>query len=83
MQLCLRYPYNNFLHHHVENVILSCLESKNSQLVDHLFSECNLIGSILEAEKDSTLTASDSDKVKILNCACLGLASLFINLVYM
>jgi serine/threonine-protein phosphatase 6 regulatory subunit 3 len=64
MQLCLRYPYNNFLHHHVENVILSCMESKNSQLVDHLLSECNLIGSILEAEKDSTLTAGDSDKLQ-------------------
>ena len=51
----------------MENVILSCLESKNSQLLDHLLSECNLIGSILEAEKDSILTAADSDKVKILN----------------
>ena len=50
----------------MENVILSCLESKNSQLLDHLLSECNLIGSILEAEKDSILTAADSDKVKIL-----------------
>ena len=63
-----RYPYNNFLHHHVENVILSCLESKNSQVLDHLFSECNLIGSILEAEKNSILSDAGSDKVKLLNC---------------
>ncbi|XP_013598273.1 PREDICTED: serine/threonine-protein phosphatase 6 regulatory subunit 3-like isoform X3 [Brassica oleracea var. oleracea] len=62
LDLFFEYPYNNFLHHHVENVILSCLESKNSQLLDHLLSECNLIGSILEAEKDSILTAADSDK---------------------
>ncbi|CAN8290624.1 unnamed protein product [Cochlearia groenlandica] len=62
VDLFFEYPYNNFLHHHVENVILSCLESKNFQLVDHLLSECNLIGSILEAEKDSTLTPADSDK---------------------
>ncbi|XP_013598271.1 PREDICTED: serine/threonine-protein phosphatase 6 regulatory subunit 3-like isoform X2 [Brassica oleracea var. oleracea] len=64
LDLFFEYPYNNFLHHHVENVILSCLESKNSQLLDHLLSECNLIGSILEAEKDSILTAADSDKLQ-------------------
>ncbi|KAJ4894894.1 SIT4 phosphatase-associated family protein [Raphanus sativus] len=62
LDLFFEYPYNNFLHHHVENVILSCLESKNSQLLDHILSECNLIGSILEAEKNSILTAADSDK---------------------
>ncbi|CAH2034514.1 unnamed protein product [Thlaspi arvense] len=64
LDLFFEYPYNNFLHHHVENVILSCLESKNSQLLDHLLSECNLIGSILEVEKDSILTAADSDKLQ-------------------
>ncbi|KAL0700231.1 hypothetical protein Bca4012_056353 [Brassica carinata] len=64
LDLFFEYPYNNFLHHHVENVILSCLESKNSQLLDHLLSECNLIGRILEAEKDSILTAADSDKLQ-------------------
>ncbi|GMI74359.1 hypothetical protein like AT1G30470 [Hibiscus trionum] len=52
-----RYPCNNFLHHHVENIILSCLESKNVQLVDHLLSECNILGKILEAEKNCTLTS--------------------------
>lgn len=77
MQLCFRYPFNNFLHHHVENVIFSCLESKNSQLVDHLLSECNLIGRILEAENESTLTATDSDKVKIFNCLYQWLASAY------
>ncbi|CAH8338611.1 unnamed protein product [Eruca vesicaria subsp. sativa] len=64
LDLFFEYPYNNFLHHHVENVILSCLESKNSQLLDHLLNECNLIGSILEAEKDPILTAADSDKLQ-------------------
>ncbi|XP_056848545.1 uncharacterized protein LOC108822909 isoform X2 [Raphanus sativus] len=62
LDLFFEYPYNNFLHHHVENVILSCLESKNSQLLDHLLNECNLIGRMLEAEKDSILTAADSEK---------------------
>ncbi|KFK44857.1 hypothetical protein AALP_AA1G311500 [Arabis alpina] len=64
LDLFFEYPFNNFLHHHVENVILSCLESKNSQLVDHLLSECNLIGRILEAENESTLTAADSEKLQ-------------------
>ncbi|KAJ4916901.1 SIT4 phosphatase-associated family protein [Raphanus sativus] len=63
LDLFFEYPYNNFLHHHVENVILSCLESKNSQLLDHLLSECNLVGSILEAEKNSILSDTDSDKL--------------------
>ncbi|KAG2243147.1 hypothetical protein Bca52824_095010 [Brassica carinata] len=64
LDLFFEYPYNNFVHHHVENVILSCLESKNSQLLDHLLNECNLIGSMLEAEKDPILTAADSDKLQ-------------------
>nr|VDC61512.1 unnamed protein product [Brassica rapa] len=63
LDLFFEYPYNNFLHHNVENVILSCLESKNSQLLDHLLSECNLIGNILEAEKNSILSDADSDKL--------------------
>ncbi|XP_022716446.1 serine/threonine-protein phosphatase 6 regulatory subunit 3-like isoform X2 [Durio zibethinus] len=58
LKLFFEYPYNNFLHHHVENIILSCLESKNVPLVEHLLRECNLLGKILEAEKNCTL-ASD------------------------
>ncbi|EOY25480.1 SIT4 phosphatase-associated family protein isoform 1 [Theobroma cacao] len=58
LNLFFEYPYNNFLHHHVENIILSCLESKNVPLVEHLLRECNLVGKILEAEKNCTL-ASD------------------------
>ncbi|KAH1066682.1 hypothetical protein J1N35_031669 [Gossypium stocksii] len=57
LNLFFEYPYNNFLHHHVENIILSCLESKNVPLVEHLLRECNLLGKILEAEKNCTLTS--------------------------
>ncbi|KAE8664565.1 SIT4 phosphatase-associated family protein isoform 3 [Hibiscus syriacus] len=32
LNLFFEYPYNNFLHHLVENIILSCLESKNVPL---------------------------------------------------
>ncbi|KAL4387944.1 hypothetical protein GQ457_09G000470 [Hibiscus cannabinus] len=58
LNLFFEYPYNNFLHHHVENIILSCLESKNVSLVENLLCECNLLGKILEAEKNCML-ASD------------------------
>ncbi|KAJ0081598.1 hypothetical protein Patl1_11301 [Pistacia atlantica] len=53
-----RYPYNNFLHHHVETIILSCLESKNAPLIKHLLHDCNLAGKILEAERNFTLEAN-------------------------
>ncbi|XP_010519074.1 PREDICTED: serine/threonine-protein phosphatase 6 regulatory subunit 3 isoform X2 [Tarenaya hassleriana] len=61
LDLFFEYPYNNFLHHHIENVIVSCLESKNTELRDHLLRECDLVGKILEAEKVPTL-AADLDK---------------------
>lgn len=51
-----RYPYNNALHHHVESIIYSCLESKNNAIVDHILQECNLIGKILQTEKNPTLS---------------------------
>lgn len=57
-----RYPYNNFLHHHVENIITSCLESKNSSLLEHLLHHCDFVGKIIQAEKQFTLEA-DSNKV--------------------
>ncbi|KAL0442453.1 UNVERIFIED_CONTAM: Serine/threonine-protein phosphatase 6 regulatory subunit, partial [Sesamum latifolium] len=59
-ELFFEYPYNNFLHHHVEQIVISCLESKNPQFVEHLLRDCNLIGRILEAEKDSTLAVNTS-----------------------
>ncbi|KAL2473845.1 SIT4 phosphatase-associated family protein [Forsythia ovata] len=55
VELFFEYPYNNFLHNHVENIIISCLESKNVQFVEHLLEDCNLLGKILEAEKNFTL----------------------------
>ncbi|XP_011085212.1 serine/threonine-protein phosphatase 6 regulatory subunit 1 isoform X1 [Sesamum indicum] len=60
LELFFQYPYNNFLHHHVENVVYSCLGSKNGQFIEHLLCECNLIGKILEAEKKFTLAVDAS-----------------------
>ena len=52
----------------MENIILSCLESKNVPFVEHLLRECNLLGKILEAEKKVTLT---SDPNMVLICHTL------------
>ena len=61
------------MHHHVEQIIVTCLESKNATLIQHLLHECNLVGKILEAEKNFTL-ATDSNKVVV----CSIIVQLFI-----
>eukprot|EP00268_Persea_americana_P034172 TRINITY_DN3381_c0_g1_i1.p1 TRINITY_DN3381_c0_g1~~TRINITY_DN3381_c0_g1_i1.p1 ORF type:complete len:752 (-),score=160.43 TRINITY_DN3381_c0_g1_i1:571-2826(-) len=61
LQLFFEYPYNNFLHHHVENITVSCLESKKTILIDHLLQHCDIVGKILDAEKNFALS-TDSDK---------------------
>ncbi|ESW22356.2 hypothetical protein PHAVU_005G134600 [Phaseolus vulgaris] len=57
IDLFFEYPYNNSLHHHVESIILSCLESKSDAIVDHLLRECDLIGRFLQADKHAILSA--------------------------
>ncbi|XP_059668483.1 uncharacterized protein LOC132313634 [Cornus florida] len=61
LDLFFEYPYNNFLHHHVEQILVACLESKNAQFIEHLLKDCDLVGKILEAEKNFTL-ATDPNK---------------------
>ncbi|KAH1066766.1 hypothetical protein J1N35_031753 [Gossypium stocksii] len=61
LDLFFEYPYNNALHHHVESIILSCLESKNDAIVDHLLQECDLIGKCLQTDKHQILS-SDSNQ---------------------
>jgi len=56
IDLFFQYPYNNFLHHHVENIIVSCLEVKRNQLIDHVLNGCGLVGKVLAAEKKSSLS---------------------------
>ncbi|MED6155840.1 hypothetical protein PIB30_009048 [Stylosanthes scabra] len=57
IDLFFEYPFNNLLHHHVESIILSCLDSRNDAIVDHLLLECDLIGRVVNADKDSVLSA--------------------------
>ncbi|CAD5324909.1 unnamed protein product [Arabidopsis thaliana] len=56
LDLFFEYSYNNALHHQVESIILSCLESKNDEIVDHLLRECDLIGKIIKTEKQPILS---------------------------
>lgn len=44
---------------------MSCLESKKASLVEHVLLECDIIGKILQAEKQPTLQI-DCDKVPFL-----------------
>ncbi|XP_028759355.1 serine/threonine-protein phosphatase 6 regulatory subunit 3 isoform X2 [Neltuma alba] len=60
LDLFFAYPYNNFLHHHVESIIISSLESKNFALTEHLVRECDIVGKILHAEKHFTLEADNN-----------------------
>ncbi|KAK8485052.1 hypothetical protein V6N11_031075 [Hibiscus sabdariffa] len=57
LDLFFEYPFNNALHHHVENIILSCLESKNDTILDHLLHKCDLIGRFLQIDKQPILSA--------------------------
>ncbi|XP_062213880.1 uncharacterized protein LOC133914928 isoform X2 [Phragmites australis] len=59
IDLFFEYPYNNFLHHHVENIIVSCLEGKRIELIEHVLNECDIVGKILAAERASLSTESN------------------------
>ncbi|KAI3974026.1 hypothetical protein MKX01_026423 [Papaver californicum] len=61
LNLFFEYPFHNFLHRHVETVILACLDGKKTVLTEHLLQDCKLVEKILEAEKSVTL-ATDQNK---------------------
>ncbi|XP_052179613.1 LOW QUALITY PROTEIN: uncharacterized protein LOC127792962 [Diospyros lotus] len=64
LDLFFEYPYNNFLHHYVEHIAVSCLESKNASFVEHILHDCSLVTKILEAERNCTL-APDPSKLTV------------------
>jgi len=73
IDLFFQYPYNNFLHHHVENIIVSCLEVKRNQLIDHVLNGCGLVGKVLAAEKKSSLSL-DSNGVIYSWIPCISIS---------
>ncbi|KAG2670406.1 hypothetical protein I3760_14G084200 [Carya illinoinensis] len=64
IDLFFEYPYNNSLHHHVESIVFSCLDSKSDSIANHLLRECNLIGKILQTDKEPILS-DDSNQPTI------------------
>ncbi|CAL9752851.1 unnamed protein product [Musa acuminata subsp. burmannicoides] len=64
LDLFFKYPFNNSLHHHVENLLISCLESKNIAIVDHCFCECDIIAKFLQADKNPFFSI-DSNAVTV------------------
>ncbi|RID58566.1 hypothetical protein BRARA_F01858 [Brassica rapa] len=63
LDLFFEYPYNNALHHQVESIIVSCLESKYEEMIDHLLRECDLIGKILKIEKQPILSGDNQPTI--------------------
>ncbi|XP_068652841.1 uncharacterized protein [Aristolochia californica] len=59
LELFFEFPFNNALHHHVESIILTCLECNSTTVVDHLFQDCNLIGKFVHADMHPVLSDSD------------------------
>nr|GEY94517.1 hypothetical protein [Tanacetum cinerariifolium]GEY94550.1 hypothetical protein [Tanacetum cinerariifolium] len=55
------YHYNNFLHHRVDEIIVCCLKSKNASLVKHILEDCNLVSSIIDAERNSALSTDENN----------------------
>ncbi|XP_027191343.1 uncharacterized protein [Cicer arietinum] len=62
VDLFFEYPYNNSLHHHIESIIFSCLESKADVIIDHLLRDCDLIGRFLQVDKQCTLSAEGNQR---------------------
>ncbi|KAJ4810273.1 Serine/threonine-protein phosphatase 6 regulatory subunit 1 [Rhynchospora pubera] len=60
IDLFFEYAFNNFLHHHLENILVSCLESNKSLLTDHVLVDCKLVDKILNSEKNPTLSSDPS-----------------------
>ncbi|KAI5068013.1 hypothetical protein GOP47_0016358 [Adiantum capillus-veneris] len=60
LNLFFDYPFNNLLHHQVENIVTSCIESNNKMLIDHLLVGCGLVGRLLEADENPFVTGSDT-----------------------
>ncbi|XP_071690355.1 uncharacterized protein [Rutidosis leptorrhynchoides] len=56
IDLFFEYPYNNALHHHIESIIYSCLESTNSIIIDHLLQACGLLAKILQTDNNPLLS---------------------------
>lgn len=60
LDLFFEYPFNNALHHHIESIIYSCLESTNNTIIEHLFQGCGLFAKILQTENNPFLSGESN-----------------------
>ncbi|XP_071719760.1 uncharacterized protein [Rutidosis leptorrhynchoides] len=63
LELFFEYPFNNFLHHYVEQIVVSSLESENASLVEHILEDCNLVKSIIHAERNNTINTDNNSNM--------------------
>jgi hypothetical protein len=49
------------LHHQVENIVSSCLESNNQALLDHLFQDCDFVTRLLAADESPYVSETQSE----------------------
>ncbi|KAK9834883.1 hypothetical protein WJX81_006337 [Elliptochloris bilobata] len=61
LQLFLRFPFNNLLHHQVAGMVVSALESGSDEFLAHLFQEGQLIGWLTSAPSTVTPTPRPND----------------------
>ncbi|MCO5552402.1 hypothetical protein L7F22_005913 [Adiantum nelumboides] len=61
LKLFFDYPFNNLLHHHVENIVSSCIESNCKLLIDHLLVECDLVARLLQVDANPFVVSSNSN----------------------
>ncbi|CAI0453005.1 unnamed protein product [Linum tenue] len=56
LDLFFEYPFNNALHHHVESIIFSCLETESESMIDHLLRDCDLVGKLLQTDRNPVIS---------------------------
>ncbi|KAI5058572.1 hypothetical protein GOP47_0026742 [Adiantum capillus-veneris] len=60
LKLFFDYPFNNLLHHHVENIVASCIESNSKLLIDHLLVDCDLVARLLQVDANPFVVSSNN-----------------------
>eukprot|EP00249_Psilotum_nudum_P017372 c26285_g1_i1 orf=661-3174(-) len=67
LKLFFEYPFNNMLHHHVENIVVSSIESNSKMLIDHLFVDCELVARLLAADQKPFLFETQNQPTIIVS----------------
>lgn len=63
LNLFFEYPFNNMLHHHVETMVISCIESSSKMLMDHIFLECDFVARLLKTDKNPFVSKEASKHI--------------------